>query len=516
MKLIFEINKAGAGAGAGADCARTAAAGEALAATDDAVQTAASSGAQVASSAAAILPICDVPQIGAPEAYARKAPPMLPDLAEIEVSRHYSMLARNTFGVNNGFYPLGSCTMKYNPAINEDAAKQEGFTGIHPLQADRTVQGCLEAIYAAERSLCEITGMDAMSFAPAAGAQGELAGMMMIRAYHASRGDIARKEIVVPDSAHGTNPASANMAGFRVINLPSAQDGEIDVEKLRAITGERTAGMMMTNPNTLGLFERRAADAARIIHDAGGIMYYDGANMNAIMGVVRPGDMGFDVLHLNLHKTFSTPHGGGGPGSGPVGCKTGLIPFLPDGRVERRGDSYAICGKNAGGIGRITQFHGNFLIIARALTYIKSLGAEGICEVSKNAVLNANYLLKLLESKYEAAFPGWCMHEFVLTLEKLKKKTGISALDIAKAMIDKGMHPPTMYFPLIVREALMFEPTETETKETLDMAASALLELFDMAQADPQALLDAPHLSPVSRPDEVAAARALNIRYEFN
>ena len=492
-----------------------------------------------------ILGACDVGQAAPPEGYKRKTPPTLPELSEIEVSRHYSMLARNTFGVNNGFYPLGSCTMKYNPAINEDAAKQEGFADIHPMQAVRTVQGCLEAMYTAERCLCEITGMDAMSFAPAAGAHGELAGLMMIRAHHASRGDAGRDEIIVPDSAHGTNPASASMAGFRVIHLPSARDGGIDLDKLSNLAGERTAGMMMTNPNTLGLFERRACDAARIIHEAGGLMYYDGANMNAIVGVAKPGDMGFDVLHLNLHKTFSTPHGGGGPGSGPVGCKAALARFLPIGRVVSRNGQYAFCGGDYGickdddrilgggdgiignaiicngddegesSIGRISQFYGNFLVVVRALAYIASLGAEGIREVSENAVLNANYLLKLLKSKYEAAYPGFCMHEFVLTLEGLKKKTGISALDIAKAMIDKGMHPPTMYFPLIVREALMFEPTETETKETLDAAAAALLELYDIAEKDPQAIKDAPVKASVNRPDEVAAARDLRLRYIY-
>ena len=464
----------------------------------------------------AVLPKCDVKSVEPPAGYARATPPALPELAEIEVSRHYSEFARNTFGVNGGFYPLGSCTMKYNPAMCEEAAGNSGFTDIHPLQPERTAQGCLEVLFAAERGLCEITGMDAMCFAPAAGAHGELTGLMMIRAYHASRGDSRRDEIIVPDSAHGTNPASAAMAGFRVIHLPSAADGEIDISALKSIIGDKTAGLMLTNPNTLGLFERKAADAARAVHDAGGLMYYDGANMNAILGVARPGDMGFDVLHLNLHKTFATPHGGGGPGSGPVGCKKALAPFMPAGRVEECGFgdySWAILEKE--GIGRVSQFYGNFLVVVRALAYLTALGAEGIAGVSENAVLNANYMMKMLEGKYEAAFPGGCMHEFVLSLEKLKKETGVSALDAAKAMIDRGMHPPTMYFPLIVREALMFEPTETETKATLDDAVSALLDIYRQAETDPAPLFNAPSKTPVSRPDEAAAARTLKLRYEF-
>ena len=451
-----------------------------------------------------------------PEGYARSKPPALPELAESEVSRHFSLLARRAFGVNNGFYPLGSCTMKYNPAMGEDAAGRPGFSGVHPLQPARTVQGCLEVLYTAERGLCEITGMDAMSFAPAAGAHGELAGIMMIKAYHASRGDAGRRVIIVPDSAHGTNPASANMAGYDVVNLPSAQDGGIDVDKLRAIAGPDTAGLMLTNPNTLGLFEGRAPEAAEIVHRAGGLMYYDGANMNAIMGVSRPGDMGFDILHLNLHKTFAAPHGGGGPGSGPVGCKAEFARFLPpSGRAVERGSAFEWEEAGPQSIGRVSQFHGNFLVVVKALAYLTALGADGIAEASANAVLNANYLMHRLTEKYQAAYPGVCMHEFVLTLDELKKRTGASALDVAKAMMDSGMHPPTMYFPLIVHEALMFEPTETETKESLDNAADILLKLYDQAEMDPAPLFDAPLQTPVSRPDEAAAARKLNLRYKY-
>ena len=480
-----------------------------------------------------------VPKKELPEEFARIKPPRLPELAESEVGRHYSALARRAFGVNGGFYPLGSCTMKYNPAMGEDAAALPGFSGVHPLQPVSSVQGCLEVLFETGRRLLEVTGMDAMSFAPAAGAHGELTGLMMIKAYHSARGDSKRVKMIVPDSAHGTNPASAAMAGFDVINLPSAPDGGIDLEKLASCVNENTAGLMLTNPNTLGLFENRAAEAAEIIHEAGGLMYYDGANMNAIMGIVRPGDMGFDVLHLNLHKTFATPHGGGGPGSGPVGCKSALTPYLPaEGRAVKRGGAFyaaggggsGVCGDNNniggngnnggggsgdGGVGRVSLFHGNFLVVVKALTYIIALGAEGLKDASENAVLNANYLKKLLSKRYETAYPGICMHEFVLTLEKLKKATGVTALDVAKSMMDYGMHPPTMYFPLIVHEALMFEPTETETKETLDMAAAILSDIYEKAATDPDAVRNAPINTPAGRPDEVAAARNLRLRYVF-
>jgi len=488
---------------------------------------------------------CDVDRAEAPAGYARARPPVLPEVAESEAGRHFSALARNAFGVNSGFYPLGSCTMKYNPAMCEEAAGLPGFTDVHPLQPERAAQGCLEVLYKTERLLCELTGMDAVNFSPAAGAHGELTALMMIKAYHASRNESFRNEIIVPDSAHGTNPASAGMAGFTVVNLPSAADGRIDIRKLREAVSDKTAGMMLTNPNTLGLFERDAAEAAGIVHRAGGLMYYDGANMNAIMGVTRPGDMGFDALHLNLHKTFATPHGGGGPGSGPVGCGAALAPFLPSGRVIKNGNEYRwdVCGPQS--IGRVKQFYGNFLVVVKTLAYITALGADGLAEASENAVLNANYLMSMLTRgfgapdqgadsaaafapetgasdaacsssySFEAAYPGTCMHEFVLTLESLKKKTGVTALDFAKSMIDKGMHPPTMYFPLIVKEALMFEPTETETKETLDGAAAALFEILRLAETNPAPLKEAPVSTCVSRPDEAAAARNAKVRYIF-
>ena len=466
----------------------------------------------------AILPECDViiesPLL--PDEFIRTAPPRLPEVAESEISRHYSALAHRTFGVNSGFYPLGSCTMKYNPAINEEAAGLPGFTDVHPLQPERTVQGCLEALWEAERLLCEVTGVDAMSFQPAAGAHGELTGLMMIKAYHESRGEGRRKEIIVPDSAHGTNPASAAMAGFRVVNVPSAPDGEIDIDEFRKAAGPDTAGFMLTNPNTLGLFERRAAELAEIVHAAGGLVYYDGANLNAITGITRPGDMGFDLLHLNLHKTFSTPHGGGGPGSGPVGCKAFLAPFLPAPRVVKRDGLFAWDEGDSRSVGRVKSFHGNFLVVVRALAYITSLGGGGLADAAKSAVLNANYLLKRLTERYDAAYPGGCMHEFVLSLERLKKRAGVAAIDVAKAMLDAGMHPPTMYFPLIVREALMFEPTETETKETLDEAAEILAEIYARAESGPEALHAAPVKTVIGRPDEAAAARNMKLRYDFD
>jgi glycine dehydrogenase subunit 2 len=522
MKLIFERSnyKASVAAAPAGDCARAEFGG----------------GGARAGAGLSRLRAKEFGDVAIPEKFARKVPPILPELAESEVSRHFTALSRRSFGVGDGFYPLGSCTMKYNPAVDEEAAGIAGFTDIHPLQPERSVQGCLEALRNAELRLCEITGMDAMHFSPAAGAHGELTGLMMIKAYHASRGEGRRDEIIAPDSAHGTNPASAGMLGYKIVNLPSADNGEIDMHRLSDIAGKNTAGLMLTNPNTLGLFERRAADAARIVHGVGGLMYFDGANMNAILGVARPGDMGFDALHLNLHKTFAAPHGGGGPGSGPVGCKAFLAPFLPAGRILEDGGVFSIDPGGECCIGRVKQFHGNFLVIVKSLAYLMALGAGGAACVSENAVLNANYLLKKLESRYEAArqyrrdapkrmdaadMDGArnehrrCMHEFVLTLEKLKKQTGVTALDVAKSMIDAGMHPPTMYFPLIVNEALMFEPTETETKETLDETADALIEIYDRAYSDPASVRDAPSSTPVSRPDEAAAARNLDIRHKF-
>lgn len=461
-----------------------------------------------------ILPPLDVPEVSLPDGMGRETALHLPQVAEVDISRHYSALARRAHGVNDGFYPLGSCTMKYNPRINEDMAALPGFAKIHPLQPVSTVQGCLKVLAQAEQSLCEITGMDAMTFQPAAGAHGEFTGLLLIKAYHNSRGDTKRTKIIVPDSAHGTNPASASMVGFQVISIPSASDGCVDLEKLRAAVGEDTAGLMLTNPNTVGVFDHNILEITKIIHDAGGLNYYDGANLNAVMGVVRPGDMGFDVIHLNLHKTFSTPHGGGGPGSGPVGCKALLKPFLPAYQVEKGADGYALTMPEKT-VGSVKGFYGNFLVVVRALTYLLTLGAEGVPEAAQNAVLNANYLKGLLADIYDMPFGGICMHEFVMSLEKLKKEKGVSAMDVAKALLDYGIHPPTMYFPLIVEEALMLEPTETESKETLDRAAEVFRKIYETAQSDPQSLHEAPVTTPVRRLDELGAARNPRLRYQF-
>ncbi len=437
----------------------------------------------------------------------------LPHMSENELSRHYTKLAKRSRGVNDGFYPLGSCTMKYNPKVNENTAGLEGFAKIHPLQPTHTVQGCLKVLKMAEEALCEITGMDQMTFQPAAGAHGEFTGLLLIKAYHLSRGDSNRKKIIVPDAAHGTNPASAVMAGFEVINIPSTEEGIVDLEALRNAVGEDTAGLMLTNPNTVGIFDKNILEITKIIHEAGGLNYYDGANLNAIMGQVRPGDMGFDVVHLNLHKTFSTPHGGGGPGSGPVGCKAFLAEFLPGLQVE--GESELSFVKPKHSVGRVKAFYGNFLVVVRALTYILNLGCDGIVEASQNAVLNANYMARKLMDLYDIAFADEWMHEFVMSLEELKKKTGVSAMDIAKALLDYGIHPPTMYFPLIVHEALMVEPTETESKETLDEAIEIFRELYEKAFQEPDQLHSAPLHTPVGRPDEVKAARCPVLRYHF-
>lgn len=461
-----------------------------------------------------VVPASDVPATELPQELRRKAPLHLPELSETDLSRHYTELGKQVYGVNDGFYPLGSCTMKYNPSVNEEAAALPGFTGIHPLQPADTAQGCLQVLWEAEKALNEVTGMQGMTFQPAAGAHGEFTGLLLIKAYHQSRGDTARTKIIVPDSAHGTNPASAVMAGFEVVNIPSNAQGGVDLEALRAAVGSDTAGLMLTNPNTLGIFDPNILQITSIIHQAGGLCYYDGANLNAVMGHARPGDMGFDVVHLNLHKTFSTPHGGGGPGAGAVGVKEPLLPFLPDDHVIRTENGWAL-QKAPQSIGRIKAFAGNFLVIVRALCYIHMLGGNGMREASENAVLNANYLRTLLAPHCKVATEGLCMHEFVLDVSDIKKETGVSAMDIAKAMLDKGMHAPTMYFPLIVHEALMFEPTETESKETLDEAGAVVAALLDSAAGHADELHAAPQHTPISRPDEVNAARKPVLRYTF-
>ena len=461
-----------------------------------------------------LLPACDVPVVTYDQGLLRAEALRLPEMAEVDLSRHYTELAKQTHGVNDGFYPLGSCTMKYNPRVNEEAAAQPGFTQLHPLQPVETVQGALEVIHTAEKMLCEITGMDSMTFQPAAGAHGEYTGLLLIRKYHQSRGDTARTKIIVPDSAHGTNPASATMAGFKVVSVPSNEQGGVDLDALRKAVGPDTAGLMLTNPNTVGLFDPNILEITQIIHDAGGLCYYDGANLNAIMGHVRPGDMGFDCVHLNLHKTFSTPHGGGGPGSGPVGCKAVLAQFLPSPHVEEKDGKFVFAAPEHT-MGQVRSFYGNFLVVVKALAYLITLGKEGIPEASAGAVLNANYLMKQLAGAYDMSYDTQCMHEFVMTLQGLAHDTGVTAMDVAKRLLDFGMHPPTMYFPLIVHEALMVEPTETESMETLDEAARVFLDILAEAKTDAESLHHAPHDCPIGRPDEVTAARSPILRYDF-
>ena len=461
-----------------------------------------------------LIPECDVEKFEFDQSLLRKDEPRLPQISEVDLSRHYTELMKQVHGVNDGFYPLGSCTMKYNPKINEAIAALPQFTDIHPLQPLDTVQGSLEVLYKARTLLCEITGMDEMTFQPAAGAHGEYTGLLLIRKYHQDRGDSERVNIIVPDSAHGTNPASAAMAGFKVINVASNPDGGVDLEALKAAVDEKTAGLMLTNPNTLGIFDKNILEITRIVHEAGGLCYYDGANLNAIMGHVKPGDMGFDCIHLNLHKTFSTPHGGGGPGSGPVGCKSFLAQYLPKPLVKQENGQYVTYAPEKS-MGQVRSFMGNFLVVVKALSYILTLGKEGILEASANAVLNANYMMNRLSPYYEMASGKICMHEFVMSLESLKKETGVSAMDVAKGSLDFGIHPPTMYFPLIVHEALMIEPTETESRESLDEACDIFIRLHEMAHEDPQYLHDAPHNTAIGRPDEVRAARNPVLRYSF-
>ena len=473
-----------------------------------------------------ILPPCDVNEAKLPDQFLRKEKARLPSMDENEISRHYSAMAKRAFGVNDGFYPLGSCTMKYNPKVNEEIAGLPGFTGVHPLQPAATVSGCLKVLDLASEYLKEITGMDAISFQPAAGAHGELTGLLLFKAYHWSRNDKERTKIIIPDSAHGTNPATAAMVNYQVINIASNKEGCIDLEALKAVLGKDTAGLMLTNPNTLGIFDPNILEITRLVHEAGGLNYYDGANLNAIMGIVRPGDMGFDAVHLNLHKSFSTPHGGGGPGSGAVGCKKELIPFLPLGAEDLAGKKEAAKVLTLEGetefhpksIGRVKAFYGNFLVVLKAAAYLLFLGKENVGEAAGTAVLNANYLMHRLKDKFYIPTSGpdsqnQCMHEFVISLDKLKESRGVSALDMAKALQDKGIHPPTIYFPLIVHEALMIEPTETESKETLDTAAEAFLSLYEKAESEPAALNAAPLTTVIGRPDDVKAARQPVVRY---
>ena len=467
---------------------------------------------------AVVFPELDVPAVDLdsliPKEMQRKEPAKLPEVSENEVVRHFTRLSQMNFGVDTGFYPLGSCTMKYNPKINEETSRLAGFSQLHPYQPESTVQGALQLMYETVTDLSEIAGMNFGTLQAAAGAHGELTGMMIIRAYHQSRGDVKRTKVIVPDSAHGTNPATAALCGFKIVEIKSMPNGEVDVEALRKAVDDETAGLMLTNPNTVGVFDPNIQEIARIVHDAGGLLYYDGANMNAIMGYARPGDMGFDVIHFNLHQTFSTPHGGGGPGACYVGVKDFLVPFLPKPVVQFDKDQnrYYFDYDRPQSIGRVKAFYGNFGVVVKTYTYLRALGGAGLKQASGNAVLNANYLLSLLKPHYHVAFDRTCMHEFIITPKNLKD-TGIRTLDIAKRLLDYGYHPPTVYFPLIVDEAMMIEPTETETKETLDSFAEALINIAKEARENPELVTGAPRNTIVGRLDEVRAARQPNLRY---
>jgi len=448
-----------------------------------------------------------------PAALLRKSPPSLPEVSELEFVRHILALCRRQVGIDSTFYPLGSCTMKYNPKINEAVARDPGFATMHPLQPDETAQGTLELFYDLERGLSEVTGMDEVTLNPLAGAHGELTGIMLIKAYHESRGDTKRTKVLVPTAAHGTNPASAALCGYEVVSIPGTEAGEVDLAGLDAALDDTVAALMLTNPNTLGLFESQIRVIQKKVHDAGGLLYYDGANLNAILGVARPGDMGFDVVHLNLHKTFSTPHGGGGPGAGPVGVKERLRPFLPVPYVKKSADQYSLAFDKPQTIGRVSTFQGNANVLVRAFTYMRHHGTDGLPEIGKNAVLNAAYVFQRLAKTYARPMAAPCMHEFIIqpTDEMLKK--GVRTLHIGKRLIDFGFHPPTIYFPLVVKEAMMIEPTETESKATLDKFCEAMEAIAKEALETPELVIGAPHTTVVGKVDETKAAKEMDLRF---
>ena len=464
---------------------------------------------------ASSLPQPDLPAGEIPEELRRSAPPRLPEVAEPEVVRHFTALADRTFGVDTGFYPLGSCTMKHNPRVNERIVNLPGFRDLHPLQEEEASQGALELMWRLQVILAEIVGLPAVSLQPAAGSQGELTGLLLMRAYFADRGEAdLRREIVIPDTAHGTNPASVTMAGYELVGVTTDPRGNVDLEELRSKVGPQTAGLMLTNPSTLGLFDEGIEEITRIFHEAGALMYYDGANLNAICGISRPGDFGFDIVHFNLHKTFSQPHGGGGPGGGPIAVRERLEPYLPVPAVVREGGTFRLDFERPKTIGKVRGFGGPFGVFVRSYAYIRSYG-PALKEMSEVAVLNANYLLARLKDAYELPFDRLCMHEFVLSGRRLKREQGVTTLDVAKRLMDYGFHPPTIYFPLNVPEALMIEPTETEAKETLDAFADAMLAIRREADEEPELLKGAPHVRPVKRLDEVRAAKQPIVRYRF-
>ena len=464
------------------------------------------------------LPECDVP-VGAnnysplpiPKRFLRDEIAELPEVAEIDVVRHFTRLSQLNYSVDTNFYPLGSCTMKYNPKVNEDVSRYEGFVNLHPYQSQEQCQGILQILYDLEEFLAEICGMDAFTLQPAAGAHGEFVGMLISHAYHVKNGK-RRNKIIIPDSAHGTNPASAAMCGFEIVEVKSNSHGLIDIETLKRNMDSEVAALMLTNPNTLGLFEKDILKIAGIVHEADALLYLDGANMNAMLGITRPGDMGIDILHLNLHKTFSTPHGGGGPGAGPLGVVKKLIPFLPAPRITKKDDFYKWEYNLHDSIGRVKPFFGNTGVLIRAYSYLLSVGSEGLGKISESALINANYLRKRLTGYIEIPYGERCMHESVASTKKLEAN-GITTLDIAKRLLDYGFHSPTIYFPLIVEDSLMIEPTETETRETLDEFAEAVIKILEEARTNPEILKKAPHNTPVSRLDEVQAARKPDLRW---
>ena len=461
------------------------------------------------------LPRPDVPPAEVPADLRRSRPPRLPELAEPEILRHFTELSTRNFGIDTGFYPLGSCTMKYNPRVNERLVMLPGFRDLHPYQDEDGSQGALELMWRLQEALVEISGLHACSLQPAAGSQGELTGLMLMRAYFADRGEADQRDtIVTADTAHGTNPASVTMAGYKLAKVETDARGNVDVAHLREMVNERTAGLMLTNPSTLGLFDEHIEEIATIFHEVGALLYYDGANLNAVCGISRPGDMGFDIVHINLHKTFSQPHGGGGPGGGPIVVRETLEPYLPGPAVTKVGDAYRLDHERPKSIGKVRGYTGPFGVFVRSYAYIRSYGPR-LREMSETAVLNANYLLARLKDAYDLPFDRLCMHEFVLSARSLKREHGISALDVAKRLMDYGFHPPTIYFPLVVPEALMIEPTETEAKETLDAFVDAMIAIAREAEDDPEVIKGAPHGRPVRRLDEVKAAKRPVVKYGF-
>lgn len=447
-----------------------------------------------------------------PKKYIRRNDCALPEVSENEVMRHFIALSRKNYHVDKGFYPLGSCTMKYNPKVNETVARLDGFAGIHPFQEEEDVQGALELMFHLSNYLCEIVGMQAVSLQSVAGAQGEFTGLMLIRAYHEDNGR-PRKKVLLPDAAHGTNPASVTISGYDSIKIRSNEKGLIDLEDLKNKLDEEVAALMITNPNTLGLFESQIIEVKQLLDEVGALLYMDGANLNALLGIVRPGDIGFDVLHINLHKTFSTPHGGGGPGGGPIAVTSRLEPYLPIPRIKKSQDQFKFHFDFPKSIGKVTTFYGNFGVLVRAFTYIRMHGAKGLTKISRNAVLNANYLLKKLENHYELPYSPTPMHEIVLSAIR-QKKLGVKAIDIAKRLLDMGFHAPTIYFPLIVQEALMIEPTDTESIEMLDEFADALIKIAEEVNTEPEKVKQAPITTPVGRLDEAGAARNLKVSWK--